>query len=69
MCDHKGKFVSLSGTTFTMSHDDGTPNDTHTTDPAVAVTLNGKSIALTALQAGDAIEVCGDPVISIAATR
>ncbi len=68
-CEHKGKVVSVNSDSVTMTHDDGSPTDTHAVGVDTEVTLNGEDVGLTDLRAGDAVCVCGDPVTSVTATR
>lgn len=69
----KGVVISTAGDAqggvVTMTHDDGTPDDSHRTAPGVVVTLNGQPSELGALRPGDKVVVTGLPVTRIAATR
>lgn len=66
---HTGKVVSVSPGSLVMSHDDGSPNDTHTVAPGAVITLNGQAATLDQLRPGDAAVVSGSPATSVVATR
>lgn len=65
-----GTFVSLKGSTVTLSHP-GTrqPDSTHDVDAAAVITLDGKTAKLTDLQAGDRVSLGGNPATTVTATR
>jgi hypothetical protein len=66
---HVGTIISISGSAITMSHTDGTPNDTHTVAAGATITINGATALLTDLLPGDGVTITGDPATSVVATR
>lgn len=63
-----GTFVSCKNGTITLSHGNKANTD-HAVEPMATVTLNGDPSALTDLQAGDKVNLSGDPATSVSATR
>jgi hypothetical protein len=69
MHGHTGIIVSVSGSQITMTHDDGSPKDTHNVATNAVITLNGVHASLSQLRAGDHVDVVGDPATIVTATR
>lgn len=67
-----GEFKSFSSATnkMTLGHDgDGIPDTAHDIDPTAKVTLNGKPSKFAKLKPGDKVELTGEPVTVVKATR
>lgn len=63
-----GTFVSVSGSTITVSHD-GQPNETLdvVSDGTEEIRRNGKKCTLADLKAGDSLNYSGKPIKTLSA--